>query len=81
LENKAEPDQYIAENSLAMVSDTRALAAAIEAAIARNPQSVTDYKAGKTKVLGFLVGQVIRAMQGKADPALLNRLLEDKLKE
>lgn len=81
LENHADPDQYIAENSLAMVSDTSALTAAIAAAIAQNPQSVTDYKAGKTKVLGFLVGQVMRAMQGKADPALLNRLLEDKLKE
>jgi len=81
LENKVDPDQYIADNSLTMVSDASALTAAIASVIARNPQSVTDYKAGKTKVLDFLVGQVMRAMQGKADPALLNRLLEDKLKE
>ena len=81
LENGADPDRYIADNNLSMVSDTGALAAAIDAAIAQNPQSVADYKAGKTKVIGFLVGQVMRAMQGKADPALLNRLLEDKLKE
>lgn len=81
LDNRVDPDTYIAANNLAMVSDTGALAAAIDAALAANPQSVADFRAGKTKVIGFLVGQVMRAMQGKADPALLNKLLEDKLKE
>lgn len=81
LENQVDPDRYVEENNLGMVSDSGALAAAIDAALAANPQSVADFRAGKTKVIGFLVGQVMRAMQGKADPALLNRLLEDKLKE
>ena len=76
IDQRVDPDEYIAANNLAMVSDTGALAAAIDSALAANPQSVADYKAGKTKAVGFLVGQVMKAMQGKADPGLLNKLLE-----
>ena len=77
---RVDPEQYIDENNLRMVSDSGALDQAIVDVIAANPQSVEDYKAGKTKVVGFLIGQVMRVMKGKADPAMLNKLLSEKLK-
>jgi len=75
----ADPDVYIAENNLRMVSDPADLARHVDRVIDANPQSVADYRAGKTKAMGFLVGQVMRAMQGKADPALLNQLMAQRL--
>ena len=47
--------------------------------LAENPQSVADYKGGKQKAIGFLVGQTMKAMQGKADPGLVNRMLKELL--
>ena len=47
--------------------------------MAANPQSVTDYHNGKEKAKGFLVGQTMRAMKGKADPAMVNKVLEELL--
>ena len=47
--------------------------------IADNPQSVADYQAGKTKAIGFLVGQTMKAMKGKADPGMVNKLLKELL--
>ena len=47
--------------------------------IAANPQSVADYKSGKEKAIGFLVGQTMKAMKGKADPAAVNQMLRDML--
>lgn len=79
IETRVDPDAYIADNNLAMVSDAGALSKAIAQALAANPQSVADYRAGKTKAMGYLVGQIMRAMQGKADPALLNQMLSEKL--
>jgi aspartyl-tRNA(Asn)/glutamyl-tRNA(Gln) amidotransferase subunit B len=61
------------------VSDVGALAAAIDEAIANNPKSVGDYRSGKTQALGFLVGQVMKATRGQANPALVNRLLAERL--
>ena len=81
LENKVDPDAYIEQNGLRMVSNPDALKDKIADIIAANPQSIVDYKAGKTKAMGFLVGQVMRAMQGKADPQLLNELLKDALEK
>ena len=79
LQQRVDPDRYIDENNLRMVSNESALQEAIDAVIQANPQSVADYQAGKTKAIGFLVGQVMKAMQGKADPAMLNQLLAKKL--
>ncbi len=81
LKQKVDPDEYIDANNLRMVSNPDALKQAIDRVVLANPQSVADYKSGKTKAMGFLVGQVMRAMQGKADPALLNQLLTQKLEE
>lgn len=57
----------------------RALRAAVEAVLEANRQSVADYRNGKEKAMGFLVGQTMRAMKGKADPALVNRLVRELL--
>ena len=61
------------------VSDESALGPVIDAVLAANPQQVETYRGGKEGVLGFLVGQVMRETQGKADPAVVNRLLREKL--
>ncbi|HEY3079708.1 MAG TPA: Asp-tRNA(Asn)/Glu-tRNA(Gln) amidotransferase subunit GatB [Chloroflexota bacterium] len=61
------------------VSDEVALAALVDEAIANSPKSVADYRAGKTQALGFLVGQVMKATRGQANPAVVNRLLVDRL--
>ncbi len=72
-------DQYVEENGLRMVNDEGALRERIEKEIAENPQSVSDYQAGKTKAIGFLVGQTMKAMKGKADPGMVNRILKELL--
>ena len=61
------------------VNDEGTLRAAVEKVLAENPQSVADYKGGKQKAIGFLVGQTMKAMQGKADPGLVNRMLKELL--
>jgi aspartyl-tRNA(Asn)/glutamyl-tRNA(Gln) amidotransferase subunit B len=61
------------------VTDESALEPAIDAVIAANPQQVETYRGGKEGVLGFLVGQVMKETQGKADPKVVNRLLREKL--
>ena len=74
-----DPEAYVEENGLKVVNDEGALRAVIEEVIAANPQSVTDYHNGKERARGFLVGQTMRAMKGKADPAMVNRVLEELL--
>jgi aspartyl-tRNA(Asn)/glutamyl-tRNA(Gln) amidotransferase subunit B len=51
----------------------------VEQVIANNPQSVADYKAGKDKAVGFLVGQVMKETKGKANPGLVNKMIVEKL--
>ncbi len=75
----ADPETYVEENGLGMMSDDAALREAIEGIVTANPQSVADYKAGKKKAIGFLVGQIMRAMNGKADPAAVNKILKEIL--
>ncbi len=72
-------EQYVEENGLRMVSDASALRETIEKVIAENLQSVSDYQAGKTKAIGFLVGQTMKAMKGKADPGMVNQILKELL--
>lgn len=74
-----DPEKYVAEKGLATVSDTGALKEIVEKVIAENPQSVADYKSGKEKAIGFLVGQTMKAMKGKADPGAVNALLKELL--
>ncbi|MGN0328886.1 MAG: Asp-tRNA(Asn)/Glu-tRNA(Gln) amidotransferase subunit GatB [Lachnospira sp.] len=72
-------DKYVEEKGLKQVNDEGALKATVEKIIAENPQSVADYKAGKEKAIGFLVGQTMKAMQGKANPGMVNSLLKELL--
>ncbi len=74
-----DPVQYVKEQGLQTVSDEGALRAAVEKVIAQNPQSVSDYQNGKEKALGFLVGQTMKIMKGKANPGLVNRMLKELL--
>lgn len=78
-EENVDPEQYVSEHGLGMVSDEGALRETIERVVADNPQSVADYQAGKKKAIGFLVGQTMKAMQGKADPGMVNRILQEIL--
>ena len=74
-----DPEAYVEENGLKTVSDDGALRSVIEKVIADNPQSVEDYHSGKKKAIGFLVGQTMKAMKGKADPAMVNQILAELL--
>ena len=73
------PDDIIKEQGLKQISDETELKTMIEQVAETNPKSVEDYKAGKTKALGFLVGQIMKQSRGQANPAVINRLLVDKL--
>ena len=74
-----DPVQYVEENGLRTVADDGALRATIEEIVSNNPQSVEDYRAGKKKAIGFLVGQTMKATQGKADPGMVNQILTELL--
>ena len=74
-----EPESYVEENGLKSMNDEGALRTTIEEIVAKNPQSVEDYRAGKKKAIGFLVGQTMRATQGKADPGMVNKILKEIL--
>ncbi len=74
-----DPEQYVADKGLNTVNDEGALRKTIEEIIAANPQSVEDYRNGKEKAIGFLVGQTMKTMKGKADPAMVNQILKELL--
>jgi len=69
----------VAREGLVQVADESALAAVIDQVIAENPKALEDYRKGKTAAKGAFVGQIMKATQGKANPAMVNRLLEEKL--
>ncbi|QSQ17968.1 Asp-tRNA(Asn)/Glu-tRNA(Gln) amidotransferase subunit GatB [Myxococcus landrumensis] len=73
------PSDIVAEKGLAQVSDTGAIEAVVDDILAKNMGEVEKYRAGKKQVFGFFVGQVMRAMKGKGNPALVNELLKKKL--
>ena len=77
--NDVNPETYVEEKGLKTVNDAGALRKTIEEVIANNPQSVEDYRSGKEKAIGFLVGQTMKAMKGKADPGMVNQLLKELL--
>lgn len=74
-------DTVVKEKGLQQVSDTGAIEKIIADVIASNPKQVAEYKAGKEKLLGYFVGQAMKASQGKANPDLVNELLKKKLNE
>ena len=74
-----DPEVYVEEKGLKTVNDEGALRKTIEEIIAKNPQSVEDYHNGKVKAIGALVGQTMKATQGKADPGMINQILKELL--
>lgn len=78
-EKDADPEKYIEENGLKAVDDEDALRSEIKRIVVLNPKSAADYQNGKERALGFLVGQTMKAMKGKADPAAVNRILKEIL--
>jgi aspartyl-tRNA(Asn)/glutamyl-tRNA(Gln) amidotransferase subunit B len=76
---EGEADAIIEARGLKQVTDTGAIAAIVDQVIAESPSEVAQLKAGKEKVMGFFVGKVMKASQGKASPAEVNRLLREKL--
>lgn len=78
-EEDVDPEQYVEDKGLKTVNDEGALKKAVEEVIAANPQSVADYRGGKEKAIGFLVGQTMKAMKGKADPGAVNKMLKELL--
>jgi aspartyl-tRNA(Asn)/glutamyl-tRNA(Gln) amidotransferase subunit B len=75
----ADADSVIAEKGLKQISDPAAIEQAIDAVIAKSAGQLADYRAGKDKLFGYFVGQVMKATGGKANPAQLNELLKKKL--
>ncbi|MGI6629769.1 MAG: Asp-tRNA(Asn)/Glu-tRNA(Gln) amidotransferase subunit GatB [Bacillota bacterium] len=74
------PMEIIKEKGLVQISDRGEIEALVDRVLAENPQSVEDYRSGKEKAIGFLVGQVMKLSQGKANPGMVNDMLKDKLK-
>ncbi|MBV8582608.1 MAG: Asp-tRNA(Asn)/Glu-tRNA(Gln) amidotransferase GatCAB subunit B, partial [Candidatus Eremiobacteraeota bacterium] len=78
-ENGGSPKSIVESEGLAQTSDPAAVEKFVDDVLAANEKVVADYRAGKTNVAGFLVGQIMKASRGKADPALVNELLRKKL--
>ena len=74
-----DPEVYVEENGLKSVNDEGALRSTIQTIIDNNPKSVEDYKAGKKKAMGFIVGQTMKQMKGKADPGMVNQIVTEIL--
>ncbi|MCR5785727.1 MAG: Asp-tRNA(Asn)/Glu-tRNA(Gln) amidotransferase subunit GatB [Eubacterium sp.] len=78
-EEDVEPKKYVEENSLGSVSDEGELRGIVEEAVKNSPKAVEDYKAGKKKAVGAIVGQVMKATGGKANPAMINKIISEIL--
>ena len=78
-DENVDPAAYVEEHGLKMDNDSDAIKGIVETVVANNPQSVADYKAGKKKAVGFLVGQVMKETKGKANPQVINQMLTEVL--
>ena len=77
--NEDEPEKIVKDKGLVQITDTGAIEAAVDAAIAANPKAVEEYKGGKKKAIGFLVGQIMKETKGRANPGVVNQLLTKNL--
>lgn len=78
-ETSENPEDIVEKKGLKQVTDTSAIEAIVDEILAANPDNIANYKAGKTNLLGWFVGQVMKQSQGKANPGVVNKLLKDKL--
>ena len=74
-----EPEKYINDNNLKMVNDDSAVKEVVEKVIAANPDSIAQFKEGNEKVNKFLMGQCMKQLKGKANPAIVTKILEEEL--
>ena len=74
-------DAYVTEHGLEQVSDAGLVAEAVATVFAANPKSIEDYRSGKQKAFGFLVGQVMRELKGQAAPQVVNQTIREKLEQ
>ena len=79
--NGKDPQKVVEEKGMKQMSDSSALLKIINEVLNNNPQSIEDFKNGKDRAVGFLVGQVMKASKGQANPALTNRLIQEELKK
>lgn len=77
--NNVDPVKFVEEKGLLMLNDDSLIEKTIDEVIANNPKSIDDLKAGKDKAKGFLVGQTMAALKGKANPQTVNKILDEKL--
>lgn len=80
-ETGKDPEVIVKEKGLVQITDKNVILEAVKQAIANNPKSVEDYKNGKDKAFGFLVGQVMKITKGKANPQLVNEILREELEK
>lgn len=78
-EENVNPAEYVKANNMEMVSDTGAIKPIVEEVIANNPKAVAEYKEGKEKAIGFLIGQAMRALRGKAPASEVTKILKELL--
>jgi Asp-tRNA(Asn)/Glu-tRNA(Gln) amidotransferase B subunit len=79
VESGSEPAAVVKAKGLGQISDESAIAAAVDAVLAENAKAVADYKAGNQRILGALVGQVMKKMGGKANPSVINKLIAERI--
>ncbi|MCX7674442.1 MAG: Asp-tRNA(Asn)/Glu-tRNA(Gln) amidotransferase GatCAB subunit B, partial [Bdellovibrionaceae bacterium] len=75
------PEQAIKELGLVQIQDDGAILSIIDQVLSQNPDAVTEYRSGKTKSFGFLVGQIMKASKGQANPQKVNELLKKRLEQ
>ncbi len=75
-----DPEEIVKEHGLVQISDETELLEIIKQVLDDNPQSIEDYRNGRDRALGFLVGQVMRASKGKANPQMVNKFIEERIK-
>lgn len=80
-ETGKKPATIVEEKGLAQISDTDQLKEIVDKVLAENEQSIQDYRAGKDRALGFLVGQVMKETRGKANPQMVNQIIREKIEE
>jgi len=79
--DNVDPESYVKENGLEMMNDDGAVLAIVKSVIENNPKAVGEFKGGSQKVKGFLVGQCMKQLKGKADPATVNQLITEELEK
>lgn len=80
IKNGTDPQKYVEEKGMVQLSDESILGPMVKKVVDANPQSVEDFKNGKDRAIGFLVGQIMKQTRGKANPKMVNKLLQQELK-